>query len=112
MARSVFWFHDISIRTRITATLAILVLIICSTGLFAVHRIMRVHETTVDMNTSRLPSIRYIGDVRYNMARHRAIVSRHVMTSNPQQKTQIEGRIHLAEKNVEDARKLYEPMVT
>lgn len=112
MARSVFRFHDISIRTRITATLAILVLIICSTGLFAVHRIMRVHETTVDMNTSRLPSIRYIGDVRYNMARHRAIVSRHVMTSNPQQKTQIEGRIHIAEKNVEDARKLYEPMVT
>ena len=48
----------------------------CATGIFSADRIMRVHETTVDIDTNWLPSIRYIGEVRYNMARHRAIISR------------------------------------
>jgi methyl-accepting chemotaxis protein len=112
MTARAFTFRDVSIRTKIAATLGILVLIIGATGLFAADRIMRVNETTVDINTSWLPSIRYIGDIRYNMARHRAIISRHVMTSQPDQKTQIEGRALAAEKNVEDTRKIYQPLIT
>jgi methyl-accepting chemotaxis protein len=107
-----FRFRDISIRTKIAVTLGILVLVICATGWFSADRIMRVNETTVDINASWLPSIRYIGDVRYNMARHRAIISRHMMTSQPEQKTQIEVRVRLAAKNVEDTRKIYEPLIT
>jgi methyl-accepting chemotaxis protein len=112
MAARAFRFRDISIRTKIAATLGILVLTMGATGWFSANRIMQVHETTVDINTSWLPSIRYIGDVRYNMARHRAIISRHVMTSQPDQKTKIEERIHLAEKNVEDLLKIYQPLIT
>jgi methyl-accepting chemotaxis protein len=112
MSKRAFRFRDISIRTKIAATLGILVLTICATGLFSANRIMRVHQTTVDINTRWLPSVRYIGDVRYNMARHRAIISRHVMTTDPDQKTQIESRVRLAEKNVEDARRVYEPLIT
>ena len=33
------------------------------------------------------------------------------MTSQPDQKTQIEGRARAAEKNVEDTRKIYEPLI-
>jgi methyl-accepting chemotaxis protein len=112
MTGRAFRFRDISIRAKIAVTLGILVLTMCGTGLLSADRIMRVHETTEDINTTWLPSIRYIGDVRYNMARHRAIVSRHVMTSDPDQKAQIEGRVHLAEKNIEDTRKIYEPLIT
>jgi hypothetical protein len=45
------------------------------------------------------------------MARHRAIISRHLMTSAPDQKSKIEERVSLAQKNVEDVRKLYEPLI-
>jgi len=107
-----FRFRDVAIGTKIAATLGILVLIMCGSGLFSADRLMRVRETTEDINTTWLPSVRYIGDVRYNMARHRAIISRHVMTSKPEQKAQIETRVHLAEKNVEDARKIYEHLIT
>jgi methyl-accepting chemotaxis protein len=112
MAAHAFSFRDISIRTKIAVSLGILVLTMCATGWFSADRLVRVNETTMDINTSRLPSIRYIGEARYNMARHRAIISRHVMVTEPDQKTQIEIRVHLAEKNVEDARKRYEPLIT
>jgi methyl-accepting chemotaxis protein len=104
-------FRDIGIRTKLAASFGILVLIMCATGLFSADRIMRVNQTAVDIDSIWLPSVRYIGDVRYNMARHRAIISRHVMTSEPDQKNQIEERVRLAEKNVEDARKIYEPLI-
>jgi methyl-accepting chemotaxis protein len=112
MAAHAFRFRDISIRTKIAVSLGILVLTMCATGWFSADRLMRVNQTTVDINTSWLPSIRYIGDARYNMARHRAIISRHVMATEPDQKIQIEVRVHLAEKNVEDLRKRYEPLIT
>jgi methyl-accepting chemotaxis protein len=112
MTARTFSFRDITIRTKIAATLVILVLTMCGTGWFSADRLMRVNETTVDINTRWLPSIRYIGDVRYNMARHRAIISRHVMASELNQKIQIEGRVRLAEKNVEDSRKIYRPLIT
>jgi methyl-accepting chemotaxis protein len=88
-----------------------LVLTTCAVGVFSADRIMKVHGTTVNINISLLPSIRYIGEVRYNMARHRAIISRHVMTTQPEQKKQIEDRVRLAEKNVEDKRKIYEALI-
>jgi methyl-accepting chemotaxis protein len=112
MAARSLRFRDVTIRTKIAATLGVLVLIICASGWFAADRLMRVRETAVDINTVRLPSVRFIGDVRYNMARHRAIVSRHVMVSEPDEKAKIEVRAHLAEKNVQDARKIYEQLIT
>jgi methyl-accepting chemotaxis protein len=111
MTRRALRFCDISIRTKIATTLGILVLVICASGWFSADRIMRVHETTEDINRTWLPGIRYIGEIRYNMARHRAIISRHLMTSVQDQKLQIEDRVHAAEKNVEDVRKVYEPLI-
>jgi methyl-accepting chemotaxis protein len=111
MAAPALRLRDIGIRAKIAVTLAILVLIVCGAGVFSVERIMRVHETTVDINTIWLPSIRYIGDVRYNVARHRAILSRHTMTSLSDEKSQIESRVRLAEQNVEQGLKIYEPLI-
>jgi hypothetical protein len=112
MTARAFRFRDINIRTKIAVTLGTLVLTMCVTGWFSADRIMRVHETTVDINTSWLPSIRYIGEIRYNMARHRAIISRHVMTSEPDQKAKIEERVRLARDNVEKVREIYQPLIT
>jgi methyl-accepting chemotaxis protein len=111
MTTRAFRFRDISIRTKIAATLGILVLVICASGWFSADRIMRVHTTTENINRTWLPGIRYIGEMRYNMARHRAIISRHLMTSAQDQKLQIEERVRLAAKNVEDVRKVYEPLI-
>jgi len=111
MTARAFRLRDISIRAKIAATLGILVLIICATGWFSADRIMRVHQTTDDINATWLPGIRYIGDIRYNMARHRAIISRHLMTSSPDEKSQIEDHVHLAEQNVENLRRIYQPLI-
>ncbi|HEY2135005.1 MAG TPA: methyl-accepting chemotaxis protein [Xanthobacteraceae bacterium] len=102
---------NISIRYKIAAAFGVLLLIIGAAGLFAIDRLARVNATTVDINASRLPAVRYIGEVRYNMARHRAILSRHFMVADAAAKAQVEGRIKAALENVEAARKKFEPLI-
>jgi methyl-accepting chemotaxis protein len=96
---------------KVGLALGILVLIICGTGLFAINGLVRVHATTVEINDSWLPSVQHIGDVRYNMARHRAILSRHPMATQADAKRQVESRLHAALTNVDEARKRYEPLI-
>jgi methyl-accepting chemotaxis protein len=103
--------RNVSIRTKVAAAFGVMLLIIGAVGFFAIDRLARVNATTVAINTSRLPSVRYIGEVRYNMARHRAILSRHVMVSEPAQKAQVEERIRVALGNVETARKSYAALI-
>jgi methyl-accepting chemotaxis protein len=104
--------NNVSIRTKVAAAFGVLLLIIGAVGFFAIDRLARVNDTTVDINTNWLPSVRYIGEVRYNMARHRAILSRHVMVTEPAQKAQVEERIKVALQNVDAARKKYEALIT
>jgi methyl-accepting chemotaxis protein len=103
--------RNVSIRTKVAAAFGAMLLIIGAIGFFAIDRLAGVNATTIDINTSWLPSVRYIGEVRYNMARHRAILSRHVMVSEPAQKAQVEERIKVALQNVDAARKKYEPLI-
>jgi methyl-accepting chemotaxis protein len=103
--------RNVSIRTKVAAAFGVMLLIIGAIGFFAIDRLAGVNATTVDINTNWLPSVRYIGEVRYNMARHRAILSRHVMVGEPAQKAQVEERIKVALQNVEAARKKYEPLI-
>src|SRR3974390_1496873 len=84
---------NLSIRIKIAAAFGVMLLIIGGIGFFAIDRLAGVNATTVDINTNWLPSVRYIGEVRYNMARHRAILSRHVMVTEPAAKAQVEDRL-------------------
>ncbi|HUI96730.1 MAG TPA: methyl-accepting chemotaxis protein [Xanthobacteraceae bacterium] len=104
--------NNLSIRIKIAAAFGVMLLIIGALGFFAIDRLAGVNATTVDINSSWLPSVRYIGEVRYNMARHRAILSRHVMVSEPAAKAQVEDRIKVALQSVDAARKKYEPLIT
>lgn len=108
---SILGVNNLRIGTKILIALAALVLIICAMGAFSIDRLMRTHETTIEIDKIWLPSVRNIGDIRYNMARHRAIISRHVMAITPDQKAQVEQRARAAEENVDKSRKRYEPLI-
>jgi methyl-accepting chemotaxis protein len=105
-------FVNLSIRTRLAVVFGVMLVIIGAVGFFAIERLGSVNATTVDINTNWLPSVRYIGEVRYNMARHRAILSRHVMVTEAAQKAQVEERVKAALQNVDAARKKYETLIS
>ncbi len=112
MARIIKLLSNLSIRSKVAAAFGVMLLIIGGLGFFAIDRLARVNGTTLDINTNWLPSVRYIGEVRYNMARHRAILSRHAMVTEPAQKAQVEDRIKVALQNVDVARRKYEAFIT
>ncbi len=99
------------ISTKITAVLSILVILVCGTGLFAVNQLMETRGTTLEVTRVWLPSVRYLGDIRYNMARHRAIIARHLMVASLEDKADIEKRAKVAANNVDIAGQRYEPLI-
>jgi methyl-accepting chemotaxis protein len=111
MSSALATLNNVSIRIKIAAAFGVMLLIIGAAGVFSIERLARVNATTIDINTNWLPSIRFIGEVRYNMARHRAILARHAMVTEPAQKAQVEDRLKVARQNVENARKAYEPLI-
>jgi methyl-accepting chemotaxis protein len=102
---------NLSIRIKIAAAFAVLLLIIAALGAFAIDGLARVNAVAVDLNTNWLPAIRYINETRYNMARHRAILARHVVATDAAQKAQVAERIKIAYQGVEASRKKYEVLI-
>jgi methyl-accepting chemotaxis protein len=103
--------ENLSIRIKIAAAFGVMLLIIAALGAFAIDGLSRVNAVAVDLNTNWLPAVRYINETRYNMARHRAILARHVVATDAAQKKQVEERIKVSYQNVETARKKYEALI-
>jgi methyl-accepting chemotaxis protein len=103
---------NVSIRTKIAAAFGCMVLLIAGLGMFAVDRTAQVNATTIDIKDSWLPSIKFLGELRYFTARHRVSIARYVMVDDAKARERVEGRAQVLLDQVRDVRKKYELVIT
>ncbi len=84
---------NLSIKLRIAASFALLVVAIAMLGGFAIDAAGRIHATTVEIQTNWLPSVRELATLRYLGVRHRAIAGRHVMLEAAADKADVDVRL-------------------
>src|SRR4051812_12914266 len=84
---------NLSITLRIRACFAVLVAMIALLGGFAVDATSRVHDSTVEIRSVWLPSVRELANLRYLGVRHRAIAARHAMVETDADKAQVDQRL-------------------
>ena len=77
--------RNLSVKVRLAGSFALLVLMIALLGGFAIQSNSRIRQTTTEIEDSWLPSVRELGILRYNLARHRAIAARHVLADSVEQ---------------------------
>jgi len=104
--------RNLSVKLRLAGAFALLVLMVALLGGFAIDAASRIHQATDEIESSWLPSVRELGVVRYNLARHRAIAARHVLVETDEQRTQVEGRIANAAREFAAAKRAYLPLIT
>src|SRR4051812_24270222 len=68
-----------SIRTKIIAVVAILLVAITGMGLLAVHNMRAINANTVDIATNWLPSIRVLGELRSGVITYRNVMREHLL---------------------------------
>jgi methyl-accepting chemotaxis protein len=103
---------DTKIGTKIASAVGILVLTIALLGGMAVRGIDRVYYKAEEVATNWLPSIQEAGYLRFAISRHRTLVARHILVTEPAQKTQTETDINAMLEQIAKHRKDYEPLIT
>jgi methyl-accepting chemotaxis protein len=101
-----------SIRTKMTAVVAFLLVAMSLMGALSIRQIYAINASTVDITTNWLPSIRVLGELRAATITYRAIVRSHLLASDEATRQVQEDLLAKWINNTNNARKAYEPLIT
>ena len=79
-------FSNISIRAKITAVVALLLVALAGMGLVAVMKMRAINESTVQIATSWLPSVRVLGELRTGVITYRNVLREHMLSETLEEK--------------------------
>jgi methyl-accepting chemotaxis protein len=102
----------LSIRTKITAVVAFLLVAMSVMGALNVRQMYLINSSTVDIVDNWLPSVQKLGEVRAATITYRAIVRSHLLATNEAGKQAQEELLAKWIDILDKARKAYEPMIT
>jgi methyl-accepting chemotaxis protein len=107
-----FMLAKYSIRTKITAVVAFLLVAMSVMGALNIRQMYAINSSTVDITTNWLPSIRVLGELRAATITYRAIVRSHLLASDEAGKQLQEDLLAKWINNTDKARRAYEPLIT
>jgi methyl-accepting chemotaxis protein len=101
-----------SIRAKITAVVAFLLIAMSGMGLLAVRNMRAINASTVDISTNWLPSVRALGDLRAGIITYRNVIREHMLAETAEEKQATEKILATVVEANTKIRQTYEPMIT
>ncbi len=101
-----------SIRSKIIAVVAFLLVAMTGMGLLAVKNMRSMNANTVDIATSWLPSVRVLGELRAGVITYRNVIRQHMLNETMEEKLAMEKTLATVIEANMKARAQYEPMIT
>jgi len=101
-----------SIRTKIIAVVAFLLVAMTGMGLLAVRNMRAINANTVDIATSWMPSVRVLGDLRAGVITYRNVIREHMLSETLEEKLANEKTLATVIESNAKIRVAYEPMIT
>ncbi len=101
-----------SIRTKIIAVVAFLLVAMTGMGLFAVRNMRAINANTVDIATNWLPSVRVLGDLRAGVITYRNVIREHMLSVTLEEKLAMEKTLATVIESNSKIRATYELMIT
>jgi methyl-accepting chemotaxis protein len=81
---------NFSIRAKITAVVAFLLVAITGMGLLAVWNMRSINASTVDIATNWMPSVRVLGELRAGVITYRNVIREHMLSETIEEKDATE----------------------
>ena len=81
---------NFSIRAKITAVVAFLLVAITGMGLLAVWNMRAINASTVDIATNWMPSVRVLGELRAGVITYRNVIREHMLSETIEEKDATE----------------------
>jgi methyl-accepting chemotaxis protein len=105
-------FKTISIRTKISAVVAVLLLIMSCMGALAIKQMYGINTATVDIASNWLPSIRTLSELRSATIAYRGVIRSHLLADDDAGRKVQDASIARYTDQIANARKEYEPLIT
>jgi methyl-accepting chemotaxis protein len=105
-------FETISIRTKISAIVAVLLVIMSCMGALAVKQMYGINAATVDIASNWLPGIRTLSELRSATIAYRGVVRSHLLADDDAGRKVQDASIARYTDQIVNARKEYEPLIT
>jgi methyl-accepting chemotaxis protein len=104
-------FAKFSIRAKIIAAEALLLVIMSGMGLLSVRDMQAVNANTVDIATNWLPSVRVLGELRAGVIAYRNVIRMHMLAETLEEKQAAEKILAGVVESNAKIRAAYEPMI-
>jgi len=102
----------VSIRAKITAVVAFLLIAMTGMGLLAVRNMRAINVSTVDITTNWLPSVRVLGDLRAAVVAYRTVIREHMLAETAEEKQAAEKNLAGVVEDNNRIRHTYEALIT
>ncbi|MBN9585251.1 MAG: methyl-accepting chemotaxis protein [Afipia sp. 62-7] len=102
----------LSIRTKLIALVALLLVALTAMGLFAIIEMRAINTSAQDIKTSWLPSVRLLGELRTQSARYRAVLRDYLTEPDEKFMADIQRNLDARAKDYDVANKAYEPLIS
>jgi methyl-accepting chemotaxis protein len=103
---------NLSIRAKITAVVAFLLIAMTGLGFLAVQNMRAINERAAEIQTSWLPSVRVLGKLHAEVVAYRGMVRLHVLSETAESKTATEKRMETSKQVLLKIREEYEKLIT
>jgi methyl-accepting chemotaxis protein len=103
---------SLSIRAKITIVLSFLLLAMTGLGLIAVRKMQAINANAVDIQTSWLPSVRLLGDLRSGTITYRNVIRQHMLSETLEEKLANEKTLETVVTSNNGIRAKYEKLIT
>jgi len=103
---------NVSIRAKITAVVAFLLVATTGMGLLAVWNMRTINANTVDIATNWLPSVRVLGDLRAGVITYRNVIREHMLAETAEEKQAAEKTLATVVDGNSKIRHEYETLIT
>jgi methyl-accepting chemotaxis protein len=105
-------FAKYSIRAKITAVVAFLLIAMTGMGLLAVRNMRAINANTVDIGSNWLPSVRVLGDLRAGVITYRNVIREHMLAVTLEEKLASEKTLAGVVEGNDVIRRNYEKLIS
>ena len=104
-------FSRLSISTKLFAIVSFLFLVIAIIGGFAFMQMRAINAAAHDIQAQWLPSVRWVGEMRVQSARFRAVLRDHLIVADAE-RADVDKNLAARKADFEKAAKAYQPLIS
>ncbi len=105
-------FYNLRLFSKLMLSFAVVLVLCLGLGIFSVAQLAKVNQTSTDLQTNWMPSVRVLLEIKYDIARYRAQETQHILSETPDDMAKYEKRMAEFLDKLQKHRAEYEKLIT